>query len=216
MLATPHAFVELDLGDGVEPGAVATYGYKVLPHAVRSVADGLRTDTFTYDAAGRMISRTVDAVTTNLTWDESSNLVATGSATDNRVYVYDASGQRVAQIAVSELTSSATPVSATIYVGDAEGTDADTATTDPDDVSATRFITFGGATVATVTATTAATTWSLLFGDVQGSAQVSMPLVPDALETTGLEPASASHAPTYDRISAVRGRTRRHDRRPGD
>jgi YD repeat-containing protein len=188
----------------------------VLPHAVTSVDDGEAEDLFTYDAAGRMISRTVDAVTTNLAWDESSNLVATGSATDNRVYVYDASGQRVAQIAVSELTSSATPVSATIYVGDAEGTDADTATTDPDDVSATRFITFGGATVATVTATTAATTWSLLFGDVQGSAQVSMPLVPDALETTGLEPASASHAPTYDRISAVRGRTRRHDRRPGD
>jgi RHS repeat-associated protein len=198
------ALKDPDLGDGVEPGAVAAYDYEVLPHAVTSVADGLATDTFTYDDAGRMITRTVDdgnAVTNDLmtlAWDESSNLVATGSATGDRVYVYDASGQRVAQIAVSELTPSATPVSATIYVGDAEGTDADTATTDPDDVSATRFITFGGATVATVTATTATTMWSLLFGDVQGSAQVSMPLVPDALETTGLEPASASHAPTYD------------------
>jgi RHS repeat-associated protein len=200
------ALMDPDLGDGVEPGAVATYDYdpEVLPHAVTSVDDGETEDLFTYDAAGRMITRTVDdgnAVTNDLmtlTWDESSNLVATGSATGNRVYVYDASGQRVAQIAVSELTSSATPVSATIYVGDAEGTDADTATTDPDDVSATRFITFGGATVATVTVTTTATSWSLLFGDVQGSAQVSMPLVPDALETTGLEPASTAHTPMYD------------------
>ena len=80
------------------------------------------------------------------------------------MYVYDAGGQRVAQIAVSELTGLAQPVSATVYLGDVQATDPDTAVTSVGDVEATRFVTFGGATVATHTVTPTASSWALLFG----------------------------------------------------
>src|SRR5690554_4127921 len=130
-----------------------------------------------------------------LVWDVSSNLVATTQTGQDRVYVYDASGQRVAQVKVGSLTSP-TPQSATVYLGATEVTDANTASTGP--VSATRFITFGGSTVATVTAASGGpASWALLFSDIQGSAQVSMELEVDTNEATGFEPASeADHAVT--------------------
>jgi RHS repeat-associated protein len=183
-----------------------------LPNAVKAVDSTERvndvavptTDTFTYDAAGRMITRTIDVPESvgpdaqlNLTWDASSNLVATSGQGDNIVYLYDAGGQRVAQVKVSELTTSADPVSATVYLGATEVTDPNTATEGP--LDATRFYTFGGATVATATSTAgAAPVWSLLLGDIQGSAQVMMDLVPDAGEDNGFEPASSSHTVTRD------------------
>ncbi len=168
------------------------------PNAVSSVTDGSATDAFTYDSAGRMLTRTVNSQMTQMTWDVSSNLTATEGLGGNVVYVYDAGGQRVAQIKVSELTGSATPVSATVYLGDVQATDANTASTSVGDVAATRFVTFGGATVATHTVTSTQSSWALLFGDVQGSAQVSMPLVPDALAGTGFADADATHIPTRD------------------
>jgi RHS repeat-associated protein len=117
-------------------------------------------------------------------------LVATTQTGQDRVYVYDASGQRVAQLKVGSLASPA-PQSATVYLGATEVTDADTASGSTGVVSATRFITFGGSTVATATAATGGpVTWSLLFGDVQGSAHVSMELEADTGETSGFEPAS--------------------------
>ncbi len=174
------------------------YDYLDHPNAVSSVTDGSATDAFTYDSAGRMLTRTVNSQMTQMTWDVSSNLTATEGLGGNVVYVYDAGGQRVAQIKVSELTGSATPVSATVYLGDVQATDANTASTSVGDVAATRFVTFGGATVATHTVTSTQSSWALLFGDVQGSAQVSMPLVPDALAGTGFADADATHIPTRD------------------
>lgn len=96
-------------------------------------------DTFAYDRAGRMITRTIGATTTGMIWDVSSNLVATTQTGQDRVYVYDVGGQRVAQLNVGSLAS-ATPLSATVYLAATEVTDANTASGSTGVVSATRFI----------------------------------------------------------------------------
>ena len=75
------------------------------------------------------------------------------------VYAYDAGGQRVAQ---ATLASGATPGSATAYVAGGEVTDPNTDAASLADVTATRFYTFGGATVAVRSG--AGGFW-LLFGD---------------------------------------------------
>jgi RHS repeat-associated protein len=141
-----------------------------------------------------MTQRTVDGAVSALTWDPMSNLVATegpAAAGGSRVYVYDAAGQRVAQVQVSELTTSALPVAASVYVGDVQVDDADATLTGH--VSGTRYVSFGGATVATVTVTDGgAPSWSLMFGDVQGSAQVVMGLHVDPASATGFKAASVT------------------------
>ncbi len=128
------------------------------------------------------------------TWDPMSNLVATegpAEAGGARVYVYDASGQRVAQVQVSELSTEASPVAASAYVGDVQVDDADA--TVAGQVTGTRYVSFGGATVATVTVTNGGDpAWSLMFGDVQGSAQVVMGLTVDPVSATGFAAASTS------------------------
>ena len=152
------------------------------------------TDGFTYDGAGRMTARTVDGAVSTLTWDPMSNLVATegpASVGGSRVYVYDASGQRVAQLQVTELSTQATPVAVSVYVGDVQVDDADATLTGH--VTGTRYVSSGGATVATVTVTDGgAPQWSLMFGDVQGSAQVVMGLNVDPAQASGFAAASAS------------------------
>src|SRR5690606_5923060 len=92
------------------------------------------------DAAGRMLSRPVDSTLTDLTWDVSSNLVATSGQGGDIVYLYDAGGQRVAQIAVGDLGNPA-PVSATAYFGATQVTDPDAAVAGA--LDATRYFTFG-------------------------------------------------------------------------
>jgi RHS repeat-associated protein len=135
------------------------------------------TDTFAYDALGRQIERVTDAggpaeSTLTLVWDASSNLVKTVMDDAEVVYVYDSSGQRVAQMGVTAAT-------ATAYLGATEVTDPDTGVNadlvaDPNALDGSTFITgtryyaLGGATVATRTGSSL----SFLFGDVQGSAQV--------------------------------------------
>jgi RHS repeat-associated protein len=90
-------------------------------------------------------------------------------------------------------------VSATVYFGATEATDPNTASSSPDDVSATRFYALGGSTVATATADTgSAPLWALLFGDIQGSASVSMELVADTGVASGFEPASITHEVVRD------------------
>ncbi len=188
-----------DLLAPVQPGARQYhYDEEDHPNAVSSVTEGSATDTFTYDSAGRMVTRTVDSQLTNLTWDVSSNLTSTSGQGGNLLYVYDAGGQCVAQIKVSALDETATPIEATVYLGDVQATDPNTGSTSVGDVEATRFVTFGGATVATHTVKPTGSTWALLFGDVQGSAQVSMPLVPDTGAATGFAPADATHVPARD------------------
>ena len=132
-----------------------------------------RADGFVYDEAGRMVSRTVDGVSTALVWDVMSNLVESDGAGGHVVYVYDASGQRVAQVRLSE---GETVGSATAYVGSGQVTDPDTTTGATGDTTATRYYTFGGATVAVRTDDGQL---ALMLGDEQGSTSVMMPVVLD-------------------------------------
>ena len=168
---------------------------------IDTTGDTTPEDTFSYDDAGRQTQRVVDGKTTDLTWDVSSSLVKAvvdpGTTSETVwAYLYDASGQRVAKIQATDTNQDDTleNVSATAYFGDTEVTDANTASTGASDLSADRFFTFGGATVAVVHAeqvasTTLDTQLLYMFGDFQGSAQVMMS---DARDVNGdPDPASA-------------------------
>jgi len=176
-------------------------------------------DTFTYDALGRMtervthvadpVARTVTAHTLALTWDASSNLVKTIQDGHTVVYVYDSSGQRVAQIGVTAAT-------ATAYLGATELTDPNTgvnATVPADLVGAsfitgTRYYTLGGATVAVRQAPTTASPTdklSFLFGDVQGSAEVMVTHTIDANGALSAITADSVHRNAYTPYGATRG-----------
>jgi RHS repeat-associated protein len=71
------------------------------------------------------------------------------------------------------------PGTATVYVGSSEASDTDTGTPGVG-VSATRYYTVGGATVATLHVENGVQSWSLMLGDTQGSAQVMVDLVVSA------------------------------------
>ena len=153
--------------------------------------DGVESGTakFKYDDAGRQTRRTITdevtgKVTTEvLTWDVASNLVSSvvddGSHYDYWTYVYDASGQRWAKI--EHPTDVTLPTQATVYLGDTEITDTDTFADGAHDVTAVRYFTFGGSTVALEQATEVAAgdpvddvPFFYLFGDYQGSSQLMM------------------------------------------
>src|SRR5690606_26436009 len=106
------------------------------------------------------------------------------------IYAYDAGGQRVAQ---ATLAAGTDPGTASAYVAGMELTDPNTAVAD--DVTGTRFYTFGGATVAVRTATELL----LLLGDEQGSAQIMMPLHTDG--TGALLPATHADADNTERTA---------------
>ncbi|MFE7808736.1 RHS repeat-associated core domain-containing protein [Streptomyces sp. NPDC057430] len=144
-------------------GTATTYGYpasgptSVRPHAVTSVGG----DSYGYDAAGNMTSRTVAGAASTYTWDETGQLVKAiveGKSTD---FVYDADGNRLirrtpdgdrtAYIAGTEITA------------DAAGA-----------VSARRYYTSGGATVAIRTPDGGDGTVHWLLGDTQGSAHLAV------------------------------------------
>ena len=112
--------------DLANPAAVASITNPDIPADGETPAVPVAADTFTYDDLGRMTERVThevvpdpvvpDAVTVAthtlaLTWDASSNLVKTVLDGNSVVYVYDSSGQRVAQIGVTAAT-------ATAYLGD--------------------------------------------------------------------------------------------------
>ncbi|EKX61797.1 RHS repeat-associated core domain-containing protein [Streptomyces ipomoeae] len=61
------------------------------PHAVSSVKTATGTDSYTYDDAGQMITRTVDGQTTTFLWNDLQRLVGTTGASTTS-YVYDADG----------------------------------------------------------------------------------------------------------------------------
>lgn len=61
------------------------------PHAVSSVKTPTGTDSYTYDDAGQLRTRTVGAATTNLVWNPLHQVTATNGATTTG-YVYDAAG----------------------------------------------------------------------------------------------------------------------------
>lgn len=138
-----------------------------------------RADGFVYDEAGRMVSRTVDGVSTALVWDVMSNLVESDGAGGHVVYVYDASGQRAVQVRLADAAAGVTGT-ATAYVASGEVTDPDTSASSTGVTIATRHYTFGGSTVA-VRANDGQL--SLLLGDEQGSTSVMMPV---AVDSTGV------------------------------
>ena len=199
-----------------------TYGGSSAPASgVATMTDGTTTNHYTYDGAGRQVTRTVGTATTSLAWDVSSNLVETSGAGGHLLYVYDASGQRVAKIQVGDTTHTG---AVTGYLGSTELTDANTAAAanhtsdtqlvDTAFVTGTRYYSFGGATVAVrqvtapVAPAPATSTLSLMFGDEQGSATVMMQATLDA--TTGaMAPASTSPLVltrnAYKPYGAVRG-----------
>jgi RHS repeat-associated protein len=151
-----------------------------------------------------MDSRKVNEVTTGLTWDVTSSLVESGKPANagdpstgqggHIVYAYDASGQRVLQAVVHDATHTG---SATAYVASGEVTDKDTTTpAAPSSMVATRYYTFGGATVAMRTSTGLA----LVLGDEQGSVSVTMPLSVDPV-TRVVSPATVADAQAVTRTS---------------
>jgi len=112
------------------------------PNAVTSVTEGEATDEYTYDEAGRMITRDGDGDLTDLTmtWDVLSNLVETDGQGGHVVYVYDASGQRVAKITLDDPdTIEEFEGTATAYLGSTEVTDPDTAELATGGYIATRY-----------------------------------------------------------------------------
>jgi YD repeat-containing protein len=69
------------------------------PDAVTTIANGLSTTTFSYDADGNVTQKTVDGTTTTYVYDYANRLIALGSRGATTTYGYDAFGQRVLRIA---------------------------------------------------------------------------------------------------------------------
>jgi hypothetical protein len=82
-----------------------------------------------------MVSRTVDGVTTALTWDVTSSLTDSEGQGGHVVYAYDASGQRVVQARVADADGVGT---ATAYVASGQVQDATIASRSTGDVTAAR------------------------------------------------------------------------------
>ncbi len=117
-----------------------------------------------------MVSRDVDGVTTSLTWDVTSSLTESRGQGGRVVYAYDASGQRVLQARVADANG---PGTATAYVASGQVQDVNTALGSAGDVTATRYYTFAGSTVAIRTDNG---DLALMLGDEQGSTSVMMPV----------------------------------------
>ncbi len=155
-------------------------------------------DAFTYDDAGRMVSRTVNDVVTALTWDVTSSLTDSIGQGGHVVYAYDASGQRVLQATVARPGGGVDlPGTATAYVASGQVEDPNTADASTGDVTATRYYTFAGSTVAVRTDDEKL---ALMLGDEQGSTNVMMPAT--VQKTDGkLAPATLLDAQTATRTA---------------
>ncbi len=168
--------------DQVGGGTVtSTYAYadSSHPNGVTSITrnDGVNTptvDTFAYDAAGRLTSRSVVGSSTTLAWDVVSRLVKQDGAGGKVLFLYDADGQRVARIAVDD-------ASATAFLGATELTDPDTASGHTGDVTGVRTYTFAGNVVALrdgsvtdLSVSPKVTGIQYVFADEQGSVRATM------------------------------------------
>jgi RHS repeat-associated protein len=178
--------VKSDLVGGGTLTSSYAYADAAHPSAVTSItrSDGVNapsTDTFAYDAAGRETSRSVAGVSTTLGWDALSRLVVQNGPSGQVLFVYDADGQRVAQVGVAAHT-------ATAYLGATELTDPNTASSSTGDVSGVRTYSFAGSPVAmrvgsqvNMGASPKVTGISYVFSDAQGSVRAAMS---DARTTT--------------------------------
>jgi len=137
-----------------------------------------------------------------LTWDVTSSLVESNGQGGHVVYAYDASGQRVVQARVADANGVGT---AAAYVASGQVDDPNTASTSTGDLSATRYYTFGGSTVAVRTNDNKL---ALMLGDEQGSTNVMMPVTVQAsgaLAPATLADAAASTRTSYTPYGQLRG-----------
>ncbi|MFI2430349.1 RHS repeat-associated core domain-containing protein [Streptomyces sp. NPDC018693] len=130
------------------------------PHAVSTIKTPIGTDAYTYDDAGRLLSRTVDGKTTDLVWNALHQVTATNGATTTG-YVYDAAGTLLLRTSPNEnvLYLSGHEVHKKSGFGP----------------KATRYYSVGGAVVASRTAvdpTTSKLSW--LMSDEQSSTQLTV------------------------------------------
>ncbi|MGW0844988.1 RHS repeat-associated core domain-containing protein [Streptomyces sp. NPDC002787] len=130
------------------------------PHAVATVKTPTGTDSYLYDDAGRLKSRTVEGVTTDLTWNELHQVTAASGAVTTG-YVYDAGGGLLLRKSATENV---------LYLFDQEIHKATGAAP-----KATRYYSDATSTVAVRTAvdqSTSKLTW--LMSDDQASAQLTV------------------------------------------
>ncbi|WP_078937428.1 polymorphic toxin-type HINT domain-containing protein [Streptomyces galbus] len=129
------------------------------PHAVTTVKTPAGTDSYTYDDAGRMKSRTVAGATTNFVWNERHQISATSGAV-TASYVYDAAGAVLLRKSATEIV---------LYLAGQE-----IHKTPGADPRATRYYGAGTATVATRTATSTSSKLTWLLSDNQASTQLTV------------------------------------------
>ncbi|MEU6805182.1 RHS repeat-associated core domain-containing protein [Streptomyces neyagawaensis] len=130
------------------------------PHAVATVKTPTGTDSYTYDDAGRLKSRTVNGATTDLAWNALHQVTGTSGATTTG-YVYDATGTLLLRTSPNENV---------LYLPGHEVHKASGAT-----AKATRFYSEGTAVVASRTAvdtTTSKLSW--VMSDDQSSTQLTV------------------------------------------
>ncbi|MFF0045205.1 hypothetical protein OG987_24530 [Streptomyces sp. NBC_01620] len=127
------------------------------PHAVSSVKTGSATDTYAYDDAGQMTSRTVKGATTGFVWNEQHRVTQTTGAAVNS-YVYDADGNLLIRRGTSENV---------LYLGGQEIHKSSGGTP-----KGTRYYADSTATVAMRVAGTGNGTLTWLMSDQQASTQV--------------------------------------------
>ncbi len=142
-----------------EDGQAATYTYPtgtVRPNAVTSITRPGGTDTYSYDAAGQMNSRTVAGKQATFDWDELGQLTQAVVDGQQTSMVYDAVGERLIRRDPDGAT--------TLYLGAMELTLSGGA------VSAKRYYAAGGAAVAM--RTSAGVTWML--SGLHGSNQLAI------------------------------------------
>jgi RHS repeat-associated protein len=138
-----------------------TYAHAGSPHQVTGRTESvggvpLSTTTYGYDDAGNRVSSAVNSVTTDLVWDAEGELIGV----DDEAYVYDASGNRVVRSAADGTT---------VYLPGGQEILIDGST-----VSASRYYSFGGQTVATRTGAGLGGVTSLV-ADHHGSVVAAVP-----------------------------------------
>ncbi|MEV0797432.1 RHS repeat-associated core domain-containing protein [Kribbella sp. NPDC050281] len=150
----------------------STYAYPAptaaRPHAVTGVSaagpGGTSADTYGYDAAGNLATRTVGGDTDAFTWDAEGHLASVSGPDGDTSFVYDADGSRLIRH---------DPKGATLYLASAEVRWDKTT----DTASSTRYYDFNGATIAMRNNSSSV---EYLMADPHGTASVSV----DGLTTT--------------------------------
>ncbi|MEW1568846.1 RHS repeat-associated core domain-containing protein [Streptomyces sp. NPDC093509] len=159
-----------DAGNWTTANADQPHGIRKTDHisiaAGSSTGTTTSTDNFTYDADGTMLKRVQPGVTTDYTWTKLGQLATVkatkSSGSDLTRFVYDADGN---------LAVRTTPQETIAYIGSME------LRTDGTKVSATRYYTSAGATVAMRTTTGNANAGgkvTYLMADMQASTQLAV------------------------------------------